>query len=365
MRTARFLIATAVITTACASSVIWANRAAGTGSAAEALAAQARTRAEVLDTQARAATQISDRARAQAAALASEVQAAEITLARADARLAAVSAARARLAQRLATDQLPTARLIAGLAASAQRPPLLAILQPGSLKDTVRLRAVMAGITPQIEQRTESMRTSLARATQLERDAAGLVAQRRMLIGSLSDRRAELASMSAAERLKALRAAGSADREAERALLLGRPRDPAEFIADPSRSGVRARLAADRAPPSYRLPVRAALPAVGPGEGGIAILRPPPGARVVAPGAGRVAFAGPYRGFRTIVIIEHDGLWTSLITGLASADVRVGQQIVAGSPIGLAPVRDPQIGLELRRGGERVDVAAVLRRNGR
>ena len=38
---------------------------------------------------------------------------------------------------------------------------------------------------------------------------------------------------------------------------------------------------------------------------------------MVAPAAGRIAYAGPFRGYGTIVIIDHGGGWTSLISGLA------------------------------------------------
>jgi septal ring factor EnvC (AmiA/AmiB activator) len=84
-------------------------------------------------------------------------------------------------------------------------------------------------------------------------------------------------------------------------------------------------------------------------------LAPRPGAQVVAPAAGRVAFAAPYRGYGRIVIIEHAGGWTSLVTGLARTDVAVGERLVAGAPLGIAAQTRPAITLELRRGGEPVN----------
>ena len=77
-------------------------------------------------------------------------------------------------------------------------------------------------------------------------------------------------------------------------------------------------------------------------------LAPRPGAQVVAPAAGRVVFAGPYRGYGRIVIIEHAGGWTSLVTGLARTDVLVGETLVAGAPLGIAAQTDPQVTVELR-----------------
>jgi septal ring factor EnvC (AmiA/AmiB activator) len=84
-------------------------------------------------------------------------------------------------------------------------------------------------------------------------------------------------------------------------------------------------------------------------------LVPRPGAQVVAPAAGRVAFAGPYRGYGRIVIIEHAGGWTSLVTGLARTDVAVGETLVAGAPLGIAARAAPQVTLELRNSGEPVN----------
>jgi septal ring factor EnvC (AmiA/AmiB activator) len=74
-----------------------------------------------------------------------------------------------------------------------------------------------------------------------------------------------------------------------------------------------------------------------------------------------VVFAGPYRGYGRIVIIAHDGGWTSLVTGLARLDARVGDRVVGGSPLGVAGQGQPTISLELRRAGEPVNPLQYLR----
>jgi septal ring factor EnvC (AmiA/AmiB activator) len=86
------------------------------------------------------------------------------------------------------------------------------------------------------------------------------------------------------------------------------------------------------------------------------------GAQVVAPAAGRVAFAGPYRGFGQIVIISHDGGWTSLVTGMAEVNARVGDVLVAGSPLGVAGPGRPVVTLELRHDAEAVNPLDYVRR---
>jgi murein hydrolase activator len=84
------------------------------------------------------------------------------------------------------------------------------------------------------------------------------------------------------------------------------------------------------------------------------------GALVVAPAAGRVAFAGPFRGFGKIVIIDHGSGWTSLITSLAALDARVGDNILQGGPIGRAGQDRPTVTIELRRGNRPMDITPLL-----
>lgn len=358
--------------TASRSQSVPAARAAASDALAQARGeeARARDRAAALDREATMSTLASERAIVAAAALGARVQQAEAALVAADAELAILRDRRAAIDRSLARERAPIARLVAALQQQLRHPPLLSLMQPGSIADAVHLRAAIAAVEPQIEVSTASLRSDLARSSLLERDARRVAEERRALRAELRERRAELANLAAAERIKARRAAGSADREAERALALGaKARNVTTLLADIQRGATtmprepmgstsraaRSRVAGDGGPSPYRLPVTGRIaPNETHGGQGLVVF-PQPSALVVSPATGRVAFAGPFRGYGAIVIVEHANGWTSLVTGLGAIQVAVGQQMVAGSPLGLAPSGSPRIGLELRRGGELID----------
>ena len=93
-----------------------------------------------------------------------------------------------------------------------------------------------------------------------------------------------------------------------------------------------------------------------------------PGAQIVAPFDGRIAFEGPFRSYGQILIIEHGGGYHTVLAGLDRVDAVVGQWLLAGEPVGnMAPAGAPQgagdasaagrpkLYLELRRNGQPVD----------
>lgn len=88
----------------------------------------------------------------------------------------------------------------------------------------------------------------------------------------------------------------------------------------------------------------------------------PKGALVTAPVAGIVRFAGPFRNYGNMVIIEHDRGFHSLMSGLGRIDTSVGRKISAGEPVGtLAGTggdRPPTLYYELRQNGKPVDPSA-------
>ncbi|ANK12295.1 murein hydrolase activator EnvC family protein [Erythrobacter neustonensis] len=357
----------------------------------------AESRAARLTRAADSATEAAQKTASQAAALAARIQQAEAEIEASRARLTIARSRRAALSARLAEKREPTARLAAALQTAARRPLALAALQPGSLADVVHVRAVMASAVPQIAARTASLRRDLERGRALERQAATALAQLQGSEAELRGRRAQLAALEQQQRTASRSAQGAALREAERALALAedardldglvdklgevarlrselaalpgpilRPADlaaplpsqPAPAAADP---------AATPPPADFQLPVQGRT-LVGFGArrtSGLAstglTLAPAAQAQVVAPASGRVAFAGEYRGFGRIVIIEHPGGWTSLVTGLARVDVMVGAGVIGGSPIGRASGGAVPVTIELRRAGKPVNPLQYLR----
>ncbi len=86
-----------------------------------------------------------------------------------------------------------------------------------------------------------------------------------------------------------------------------------------------------------------------------------PGAPVVAPIDGTIRFAGPFRRYGDILILEHGGGYHSLIIGLGRIDASVGQPVLAGEPLGVTalPQTDDRdratLYFELRLNGSPVD----------
>jgi septal ring factor EnvC (AmiA/AmiB activator) len=368
---------------------------------------RAEARAARLSREAESAMLAADKTARQAAAMAAEIQGAEADITAARARFSLARIDRAALAGRLADRQQPLARLIGALQTTARRPLALSALQPGSLKDLVYVRAVLAAAVPEIRLRTAALRNELEEGRRLERSAARALDTLRLGEERLQVKRAELAALETRQRLASRAARGSAGREGERALALAeeardldglvdrideaanlrrelaalpgpimRPlnlANPANLTAssDAGAGNVEAKAGPDAqtalATDTTAPPARFQLPVQGRTLAGFGELRdsglrstgvslaPAPGAQVVAPASGRVAFAGPYRGFGRIVIIEHPGGWTSLVTGLARIDAEVGDALIGGSPLGVAGSTEPSITLELRRSGEPVN----------
>ncbi len=80
------------------------------------------------------------------------------------------------------------------------------------------------------------------------------------------------------------------------------------------------------------------------------------GAQVVAPFDGIVAFAGPFRGYGQLLIIEHSEGYHTLLAGMGRIDGVVGQRVLAGEPIGVMEDSGaPSLYVELRRDGQPIN----------
>lgn len=351
-------------------------------------------RSDALDHQATAEQTLEDRARARTAAIAARIQAAEADVSAANMRINVIETLRRRQRARLAEKQQPAIKLIAALQLMGRHPPALAFVQPGSMRDIVHIRAVFGAMLPAIQARTADLRAEVARGVQLRAQAdvalGALKASRAQLIAQQNALAADAAA--AAVRRNAL--ASNAAVEQDRAVAMGeKARDiTALMSAIRDDASVRDDLAALPGPmlrpaqlahlttalplptpPPVRAPaLNYRLPVVGEVMTGLGEETTPgvrsrgltistlPNALVVAPSAGRVVYAGTYRGFGQIIIIDHGHGLTTLITSLARLDVHVGDTVIQGSPVGHAGQDQPTITVELRRGSEAVDITPLV-----
>ncbi len=348
---------------------------------AKAKALKAERRSELLRQEASNAVTAADRIVIQRAVLSAEIAAAEAQIEAANARIAII--ARRQRAQRaqLGQESEPVLRLNAALQQLTNRPTALLIAQPGTRDDYIHMRAVLATVQPEIIRRTGFIRQEIATQNELR-------AQEQVALKSLADarvrlqnRRTALARLEGDARGKAGDLSAVAAIEFEQAIAQGeRARDivgridtqrlssekAAELaaLAGPSLRGGAARD--ERSFGAYKLPAPGRLTSgfnelntTGYRERGLR-LAVPASSPVSAPAAGTVSFAGRYRSYGQIVIIEHGNGWNSLITNLASVNVRKGQSVAQGSVLGVAGEEAPEIGVELRKNGRVMDIAALL-----
>ncbi|OJY71260.1 MAG: metalloendopeptidase [Sphingobium sp. 66-54] len=362
---------------------------------AKAQAEEARKRSEALEARARATNAAADKTRDQIAALAARIQQSEADLRAGQARIAIIADMQRTQARKLAERRQPIVRLTAALQQIARRAPLLALVEPGSVSDAVHRRIVLAQVMPVVMANTRGLQSEIARSAALRESAeaaAGALARTR---DGLAAQQKTLATLEQRQRLASRTLRDSAGLEVERALAMGEEaRDIGELMEKiedaatvrdalltlpgptlrPARPGSApppsdrpAPAAADAAALPYRLPAVGEV-VTGFGEASESGVRArgltiatAPAATVVAPARGRIAFAGPFRGYGRIVIIDHGGGWTTLVAGLDRLSAQVGETVRPGDPLGATGQRDPHLTVELRRQERPVDIAALLR----
>ncbi len=353
---------------------------------------EARARGERLEAEARRATAVVDRTANTLAAVAARIQQSEAEIQLAQARVSDIDRRRGALRMAMAARQEPVVRLTAALQMISRRPLVFSLMRAESLRDTVYLRAVLETMVPQVHRSTARLRSQIQRARKLQDQELAAQVHLRASEAGLLARRHELAGIESRQRIESRSARGSASREGDRVLglaedtrdlseLLTRLREEGNLrarlealpgpLAKPSRPGAMLALESkletsnQLGPFSWILPVSGRV-VTGFGttsNGGSAqgiTLAPAALAQVIAPASGRIAFAGPYRGYGRIVIIEHNGGWSSLITNIGRLEVEVGARVVQGSPLGFATAVRAKLTVELRKDGSAVNPLSML-----
>jgi septal ring factor EnvC (AmiA/AmiB activator) len=82
------------------------------------------------------------------------------------------------------------------------------------------------------------------------------------------------------------------------------------------------------------------------------------GAQVIAPYEGRIVYAGKFRGYGELLIMEHGEGYHSLLSGLSRIDSTMGQWVVSGEPVGVmgrSNRQNPILYVEFRRNGQPIN----------
>lgn len=285
----------------------------------------------------------------------------------------------------------------------SRNPPRALLLSPNRPMEVVRQAMLLRTSLPVIQNRADELREGvleLARTRdsinrQLDelKGASHLYTNQRDLLDSLIDRKADLLQETEAERTRVRNRLNRLGREAKTLKELfarleedrpappppsppiptedeGNNRPPA--AEPPAKEQQTAALSVPR-PTSLRrfprngtitLPVRGELSRhygdntlYGATAKGITI-ETRIAARVVSPYDGKVVFAGPFKGYGQILIIEHSGGYHTLLSGLERVDTDVGQWLLAGEPVGVMAKPTggkPRLYFELRREGQPVN----------
>jgi septal ring factor EnvC (AmiA/AmiB activator) len=318
------------------------------------------------------------RLHAQQAAAAQAIDAAEARISAASARLQLASAYVAAHRRQLATEQLPVSSLLAGLATMARRPPLLVLADQGGTDELVKVRLLLDSTVPVIRNRTSRLSAELLQGQRLEQLAFAARTELARSRDNLTVRRQNYAALEQKAVQEALASEGQALTTGDVALAAGEnlERLRGEQSNGQSIRGVAARLASEEPPPSspfgaegepsrppfaYQLPAAvqvteglASVNASGVRSRGLT-LSTPRGTAVTAPADGVVRFAGPFRDYDGVLIIDHGGGWLSLIVNTAS-ELRAGDRVRLGDPVGraLGPLQ-----VELSRNGRRISPAII------
>lgn len=91
------------------------------------------------------------------------------------------------------------------------------------------------------------------------------------------------------------------------------------------------------------------------------------GAAISAPAGAEIAYAGPFRSYGHVLILNMDGGYSLVLTGLETISVRVGDTVAAGQALGTMPrgaSPAPELYVEVRHRGQTVDPGRWLSARG-
>lgn len=290
------------------------------------------------------------------------------------------------ITSRLEKDYGSISNTILALERMRRIPPELMIVRPGAPIEAAQTSMLLKNLIPALGHRADTLGRDLSELEklqkQLESDKGALIQAKAELDKQypamqklLQERESSFKSVNAAYRASAARAEQMAAEAQSLAELVQRLEDapaPTQIDKPKPKKSARPSRAAKRAAGRGAI-----LPVSGPvlasfgdhDEMGAEILglkiKTPSKAIVVTPMDGTVKYAGTFRNYGQIVIVEHQSGLHSLVAGMSTTDVSTGQSLKSGEPIGYMPSASSQDGpltlyYELRQNGDPVDPSSLF-----
>ncbi len=344
-----------------------------------------------------AAVQAQDAMAARLAAIAQSIQSQEAVVAQSEGDLAKLRHDRAEILAALGEKQDVLSELLAGLQRLEQNPPPALVVDPGDILAALRGAMLLGTIAPELQDEAQALAAKLDQLKNLE---AGINARRDDVtreIARLDAQRTDLGKL--VEQKRALVSQGTADLEAERkrtAALAEKAKslkqllssldaqrqqqDAAKAEADRQREQQEAllrqpKLAFPDAKGKLAFPAQGAIvrrfgepDGLGRDTQGVMIATMA-GAQVTTPADAKVEFAGPFRSYGQVVILNPGGGYRVLLAGMDKVTASVGEFLRAGEPVGemgsgpasvtlfgdVVPDGRPVLYIEFRDGTEAID----------
>ncbi|MGH1398804.1 MAG: murein hydrolase activator EnvC family protein [Alphaproteobacteria bacterium] len=307
--------------------------------------------------------------------LAKSIQKNETLLQSLETQITTLSAEKETLNQILTEDKLAISRLVLAMERLRRLPPQAMIAKPDAPIETARSAMLMQDIIPTLNAKKADLQEKLTRMATLEEDL--LTRQNRARVASkklekeqadleklLKERQTKFANINRdlqARQSKIKAISAQAQSLSDLVIRLEEERTRGQQSASLSRAAPLPKLGQRQLPLSGIIRTRFnETDDFGAKSKGISI-EGHGGALIVAPMGGVVRFAGYFKNYGNMVILEHKDGYHTLIAGLEKIDTNVDQSLLAGEPLGKlykgSNGKPPQLYFELRHNGKAINPA--------
>ncbi|MBR7159089.1 MAG: peptidoglycan DD-metalloendopeptidase family protein [Alphaproteobacteria bacterium] len=277
-------------------------------------------------------------------------------------------------------------KVLAGLQILAQRPTEALFVLPLSPQDTLRSALMLKGTVPAIEESAAELKKELILLSSLKAAIRAKRSQIKMAYVGLEEKNKQLTDLmkeKSSLQSRLMRQSEQAGKKARQ--LAGRAQDLVELLAkleaerkrqEEEQRALKSITPQEQTPETVLATLKAFERSKGtlpfPVTGRISskfgetvssglhskglTFTTRKGAQVISPYDGTVLFAGPFKGYGNLVIIEHAEGYHTLLSGIARMDVAEGQMLLAGEPVGTMGIKtSPELYMEMRKNGSPIN----------